>query len=305
MNDTATETAAPAPHQSARPEPVLDDQQRRAQAWFRGLRDDIWAMLEQLEDEGEGPDNAPAGRFERRAWNRTDHDGGHGGGGEMGILKGRVFEKAGVNISTVFGQFSPDFARQINGAAEDPRFFATGISLVIHPLNPLVPAIHMNTRMLVTTKRWFGGGVDLNPALPDAGETAAFHAAVKAMCDTHNPEFYPAHSKWAEDYFWVPHRNRHRGVGGIFYDHLASGDWDADFAYTRDVGRCFQETYPKLVRAKMHQPYTDEQRAAQLRYRGLYAEFNLVYDRGTTFGLKTGGNTDAILMSLPPHARWD
>lgn len=298
MSDTATETAAPATSTL-----VLDDQQRAAQAWFRTLRGDIWAMLEQLEDEAAG--DAPAGRFEKRVWNRTDHDGGHGGGGEMGIMKGRVFEKAGVNISTVHGQFSPDFARQINGAGDDPRFFATGISLVIHPVNPLVPAVHMNTRMLVTTKRWFGGGVDLNPALPDPQETAAFHAAVKAMCDGHNADYYPAHSKWAEEYFWVPHRNRHRGVGGIFYDHLASGDWEADFAYTRDVGRCFLETYPRLVRAKMHQPFTAEQRAEQLRYRGLYAEFNLVYDRGTTFGLKTGGNTDAILMSLPPHARWD
>ena len=260
-------------------------------------------MLEQLEDESTLP--GPAGRFQRNVWNRTDHGGGDGGGGEMGVLKGRVFEKAGVNISTVYGEFNPEFAKQINGAADDPRFFATGISLVIHPSNPLVPAVHMNTRMLVTTRRWFGGGVDLNPALPDAAETAVFHAAVKETCDRHHPDHYPAHSKWAEEYFWVPHRGRHRGVGGIFYDHLSSGDWAADFAYTQDVGRCFLETYPKLVRAKMHEPFSEEQRIAQLKYRGLYAEFNLVYDRGTTFGLKTGGNTDAILMSLPPLAIWE
>jgi len=284
----------------------LDAQQTAAQTWFKSVRDRICAALETLEDEGAGP--GPAGRFERTAWDRPDTSGGHGGGGVMSVMKGRVFEKAGVNISTVHGEFSPDFAKQINGAAEDPRFFATGISLVIHPCNPLVPAIHMNTRFLVTTRRWFGGGVDLNPALPDDAETATFHEAVEAMCNAHDPAHYPAHKKWAEEYFWVPHRNRHRGVGGIFYDHLASdddADWERNFAYTRGVGDTFVELYPRLVRAKMHQPFTAEQRLAQLRYRGLYAEFNLVYDRGTTFGLKTGGNVDAILMSLPPEARWD
>jgi coproporphyrinogen III oxidase len=285
---------------------TLDPQQTAAETWFRSVRDRICSALETLEDESSAP--GPAGRFVRTAWDRPDPTGAYGGGGVMSVMKGRVFEKAGVNISTVHGQFSPDFAKQINGAAEDPRFFATGISLVIHPANPLVPAIHMNTRFLVTTKRWFGGGVDLNPALPDEDETATFHAAVKAMCDAHDPAHYPAHSKWAEDYFWVPHRNRHRGVGGIFYDHLASDEadaWERNFAYTRGVGDLFVDLYPALVRAKMHQPFTAEQRLAQLRYRGLYAEFNLVYDRGTTFGLKTGGNVDAILMSLPPEARWD
>lgn len=286
---------------------TLDDQQTAAQTWFRQLRDDICAALEKLEDEGGdvsgGP--APAGRFVRTAWERPDPSGEPGGGGVMSVMKGRVFEKAGVNISTVHGQFSPEFAKQINGAAEDPRFFATGISLVIHPMNPLVPAVHLNTRFLVTTKRWFGGGVDLNPAIPDEAETATFHAAVKAMCDSHDPAHYPAYSKWAEEYFWVPHRNRHRGVGGIFYDHLNSGDWAKDFAFTQGVGKTFVDLYPRLVRAKMHAAYTPEQRLQQLRYRGLYAEFNLVYDRGTTFGLKTGGNVDAILMSLPPEARWD
>lgn len=281
---------------------TLDDQQTAAQTWFRELRDQICSALERLEDESQAP--GPAGRFERSAWDRPDASGAHGGGGVMSVMKGRVFEKAGVNISTVHGEFSPDFAKQINGAAEDPRFFATGISLVIHPANPLVPAIHMNTRFLVTTKRWFGGGVDLNPALPDDAETALFHDTVKTMCDDHDPAHYPAYKKWAEDYFWVPHRNRHRGVGGIFYDHL-SNDWEKDFAFTQGVGKTFVDLYPRIVRAKMHQDFTAEQRLQQLRYRGLYAEFNLVYDRGTTFGLKTGGNVDAILMSLPPEARWD
>jgi coproporphyrinogen III oxidase len=281
---------------------TLDAQQTAAQTWFRSLRDRICSALETLEDEAGG--DAPVGRFVRTAWDRPDPSGEHGGGGVMSVMKGRVFEKAGVNISTVHGQFSPEFAKQINGAGEDPRFFATGISLVIHPANPLVPAIHMNTRFLVTTKRWFGGGVDLNPAIPDDAETALFHDAVKTMCDAHDPAHYPAYKKWAEEYFWVPHRNRHRGVGGIFYDHL-SDDWDTDFAFTKGVGDTFVDIYPRLVRAKMHQPFTAEQRLEQLRYRGLYAEFNLVYDRGTTFGLKTGGNVDAILMSLPPEARWD
>jgi len=280
----------------------LDPRQTAAQTWFRQLRDDICAALETIEDEAGG--TAPAGRFVRTAWDRPDPSGDHGGGGVMSVLKGRVFEKAGVNISTVHGQFSPEFAKQINGAAEDPRFFATGISLVIHPANPHVPAVHMNTRYLVTTRAWFGGGVDLNPALPDADQTAAFHADVKAMCDGHDPAHYAAFSKWAEDYFWVPHRQRHRGVGGIFYDHL-DRDWDKDFAFTQGVGRTFLATYPRLVREKLAQPFSAEERLAQLRYRGLYAEFNLVYDRGTTFGLKTGGNVDAILMSLPPEARWD
>lgn len=303
---------------------TLDERQTAAQTWFREARDRICAALEAVEDglgsgasEGaseRGGGDVPAGRFERTAWNRNPatnedpghgEDGGEGGGGVMSVMKGRVFEKAGVNISTVHGVFSPEFAKQINGAAEDPRFFATGISLVIHPRNPLVPAVHLNTRYLVTTKRWFGGGMDLNPALPDDAQTADFHASLKVMCDRHEPSYYDKHSKWAEDYFWVPHRGRHRGVGGIFYDHLDSGDWDRDFAYTQDVGRTFAELYPRLVREKMHLPFDEEQRAEQLRYRGLYAEFNLVHDRGTVFGLKTGGNIEAILMSLPPLARWD
>ena len=282
---------------------TLDARQTAAQTWFRSLRDSICTALEALEDQGDG--SAAPGRFERTAWERTDHGGAPGGGGVMSVLKGRVFEKAGVNISTVHGSFNPEFAKQIAGAADDPRFFATGISLVIHPCNPLVPAIHLNTRYLVTTKAWFGGGTDLNPAIPDEAQTADFHAVLKAMCDSHDPAHYPAYSKWAEEYFWVPHRQRHRGVGGIFYDHLDSGDWDRDFAFTQDVGRTFVALYPRIVGETMHRPFTAEQRLQQLRYRGLYAEFNLVYDRGTTFGLKTGGNVDAILMSLPPAARWD
>ncbi len=282
---------------------TLDARQAAAETWFRSLRDTICGALERLEDEGSG--DAPAGRFERTAWDRADHSGAPGGGGVMSVLKGRVFEKAGVNISTVHGSFAPEFAKQINGAGDDPRFFATGISLVIHPCNPLVPAIHLNTRYLVTTKAWFGGGTDLNPAIADDAQTADFHAVLKAMCDGHDPAHYPAYKKWAEEYFWVPHRQRHRGVGGIFYDHLDSGDWDRDFAFTQDVGRTFVDLYPRLVRERMHASFTVEQRLQQLRYRGLYAEFNLVYDRGTTFGLKTGGNVDAILMSLPPEARWD
>ena len=282
---------------------TLTDRQRAAESWFQSLRDTICASFEGLEDEGTG--TAPAGRFERTTWKRPDPNSADGGGGVMSVMKGRVFEKVGVNTSTVHGEFAPEFAKSINGASDDPRFFATGISLVAHPCNPLVPAVHLNTRFLVTTKSWFGGGTDLNPAIPDDAQTAAFHAALKATCDRHDPAYHAKYSKWADDYFWVPHRNRHRGVGGIFYDHLDSGDWGADFAFTQDVGRTFVDIYPALVRDTMALPFTPEQRLQQLRYRGLYAEFNLVYDRGTTFGLKTGGNVDAILMSLPPEARWD
>ena len=279
----------------------FDDQQLRAQTWFQSLRDQLCVAFETLEDEGGG--GAP-GRFIRTAWDRPDPSGEPGGGGVMSVMKGRVFEKVGVNTSTVHGTFSPEFAKQIPGAAEDPRFFATGISLVAHMANPHVPAVHMNTRMLVKTKRWFGGGADLNPALPVAADTADFKAAFEATCDAHGADYWARYSKWCDEYFWVPHRDRARGVGGIFYDHL-EGDWDANFAFTQDVGRTLLDTFPKLVRRNMGRPFTVEERDVQLRYRGLYAEFNLVYDRGTTFGLKTGGNVDAILMSLPPLAKWD
>lgn len=278
----------------------FDDQQLRAQAWFRSLRDSICAEFETIEREA----GSDAG-FERKSWDREDHAGLPGGGGVMSVMKGKIFEKVGVNISTVHGEFAPDFAKSINGAEEDPRFFATGISLVAHMANPHVPAVHMNTRFLVTTKRWFGGGADLNPAIPRAEDTADFHAAFKAACDRHGPDYWDRFSAWCEEYFQIKHRGVNRGVGGIFYDHLATGDWEADFAFTQDVGRTFLATYPMLVRRRMAEPFTDADRDRQLRYRGLYAEFNLVYDRGTLFGLKTGGNIEAILMSLPPLAKWD
>jgi len=225
------------------------------------------------------------------------------GGGVQGLMKGKIFEKVGVNVSTVGGNFAPEFAKSIHGAGEDPRFFATGISLVAHMANPHVPAVHMNTRFLVTSKRWFGGGADLNPPIPYDQDTADFHAALKRACDGHDPNYYPRFREWADEYFWIPHRKVHRGVGGIFYDHL-EGDFDANFAFTRAVGESFLEIFPHIVRRRMETPSTDEDRARMLEFRGRYAEFNLVYDRGTLFGLKTGGNIDAILMSLPPVATW-
>lgn len=282
---------------------VLDARQLAAQQWFTQLRDAICAAFEAIEDEGD-PARGPAGRFARKSWTRTDHSGAPGGGGTMGLMKGRVFEKVGVNISTVYGEFAPDFAASIPGADKDPRFFATGISLVAHMWSPRVPAVHMNTRYLVTTQNWFGGGSDLNPPLPDDRDTADWLAAFKATCDKHDPDYFPRFKKWCDEYFFIPHRNVARGVGGIFYDHLNTGNWDKDFAFTQDVGRCFLETYPALVRRHMHESWTPEEREIQLVYRGRYAEFNLVHDRGTLFGLKTGGNIEAILMSLPPEAKW-
>lgn len=280
----------------------------RAAAWFEQLRDQICNAFEAIEETCAHPqlgEHSP-GRFVRTAWQRTDQVSGlPGGGGVMSVMKGRIFEKVGVNISTVEGQFTPEFANAIPGADSDPRFFATGISLVAHMQSPLVPAVHMNTRFLVTTKSWFGGGADLNPPFPDATDTADFHAAFKGACDPYDPSWYPKYKKWCDEYFYIPHRQNARGVGGIFYDHHDSGDWERDFAFTQDVGKAFLDIYPKLVRRSTSKPWHDEQRLAQLRYRGLYAEFNLIYDRGTIFGLKTGGNVEAILMSLPPEARWD
>ena len=222
----------------------------------------------------------------------------------MSILRGRVFEKAGVNVSTVWGEFSKEFRKNVPGASQDPRFWASGISVVIHPRSPLVPAAHMNTRMIVTTRGWFGGGGDLTPVFPEEEETQKFHRAYKRACDAHSEDYYPKFKKWCDEYFFLPHRNEARGVGGIFYDNFNTGDWEADFALTQDVGRAFLETYPLLARTKMDHPWTNEQRQAQRVKRGRYVEFNLLYDRGTLFGLKTGGNTEAILMSLPPDTAW-
>jgi len=282
-----------------------DRHKDRAVAWFADLRDGLCAALEALEDAHVAPSGGdgtlPPGRFERTSWEREDD----GGGGTMAVLRGgRVFEKAGVNVSTVHGEFSEEFQARIPGAAEDPRFWASGVSVVFHPRSPLVPAAHMNTRMIVTTKGWFGGGADLTPVFPDDDDTAGFHGALQGACDAHDADYYPRFKKWCDEYFYLPHREESRGVGGIFYDELSTGDWDADFAFTQDVGRAFQDIYPRLARRHMDAPWTDEQRQAQLVKRGRYVEFNLLYDRGTLFGLKTGGNTDAILMSLPPEVKW-
>ncbi len=276
----------------------LDDQQAAARQWFESLRDRICAAFESIEREM-GSD----ARFTYTPWNRDHDPEAKGGGGVQGVMKGRVFEKVGVNVSTVGGAFSGEFAKTIHGAGEDPSFFATGISLVAHMANPHVPAVHMNTRFLVTQKRWFGGGADLNPPLPYEDDTADFHARFKAACDRHGADYYDRFKKWADEYFWIPHRNVHRGVGGIFYDHL-EGDFDANFGFTRDVGEAFLDIFPSIVRRRMNLSFSDADRMAQLEWRGRYAEFNLVYDRGTLFGLKTGGNIDAILMSLPPVATW-
>ncbi|MDF2384687.1 oxygen-dependent coproporphyrinogen oxidase [Nostoc ellipsosporum NOK] len=276
----------------------LDEQQQAARTWFESLRDAICAAFEAIEAEA-GSD----ARFEYIPWDRADPSGEPGGGGVRGVMKGKVFEKVGVNVSTVGGTFEGEFAKSIHGAGEDPKFFATGISLVAHMANPHVPAVHMNTRFLATTRRWFGGGADLNPPLPYAEDTEEFHAVLKAACDAHDPEHYPRFRKWADEYFYIPHRKVHRGVGGIFYDHLEK-DWAADFAFTQDVGRAFLDIYPRIVRRRMGLPFGEAERRQQLEWRGRYAEFNLIYDRGTLFGLKTGGNIDAILMSLPPMAAW-
>ncbi|MBX3561521.1 MAG: oxygen-dependent coproporphyrinogen oxidase [Sphingomonas sp.] len=284
----------------------LDDQQQAARDWFESLRDRICAEFEAIETEAGGD-----ARFQYTSWDRADPDGSPGGGGVRGVMKGRVFEKVGVNVSTVGGRFSEEFARTIHGAGDDPRFFATGISLVAHMANPHVPAVHMNTRFLRTTRSWFGGGADLNPPIPYDEDTADFHARLRAACAAHDQTYYGRFSKWAEDYFFIPHRGVHRGVGGIFYDHLEclppgeGTTFEENFAFTRDVGEAFLDIFPKLVRRRMATPFTDADRARQLEWRGRYAEFNLIYDRGTLFGLKTGGNVDAILMSLPPLATWE
>ena len=286
-----------------------DTHKERAAAWFAELRDNLCTALEAAENEVQGPNfssKGEPGAFKKKTWKRPASDGANdaGGGGVMSVLRGRVFEKAGVNVSTVWGEFSEEFRKNIPGAAEDPRFWASGISVVIHPRSPLVPAAHMNTRMIVTTKGWFGGGGDLTPVFPEDEETQRFHRAYQKACDSHDESYYEKFKKWCDEYFYLPHRDEARGVGGIFYDNVNTGNWEDDFSFTKDVGQAFVETYPELARAKMDLPWTDEQRQAQRIKRGRYVEFNLLYDRGTLFGLKTGGNTEAILMSLPPDTSW-
>jgi coproporphyrinogen III oxidase len=279
---------------------------QRARGWFETLRDAICAEFEAIEREA-GSDAA----FDYRPWKRAAVEGGapgETGGGTMGVMKGRIFEKVGVNVSTVHGALAQDFAGTIHGAsAQQNAFSATGISLVAHMANPHVPAVHMNTRFLTTTKAWFGGGADLNPPLPYEEDTRDFHEALRIACDAHGASYYERYKAWADDYFYIPHRQVHRGVGGIFYDHLECPDtaaWEANFAFTRAVGQAFLAIFPRLVRRRMTHGFTTDDKRRQLEWRGRYAEFNLVYDRGTLFGLKTGGNIDAILMSLPPVAAW-
>ncbi len=284
-----------------------DGQKEQASLWFTQLRDSICAEFEKIETEYAHTEQtgAEGAKFQRTSWQRATPDGAPGGGGVMSLLKGRVFEKAGVNISTVYGHFSPEFRAQIPGAEKDGAFWACGVSLVVHPMNPYVPAVHMNTRHIITSRGWFGGGADLTPVFPNATDTAAFHARMKDACDAHDPGYYAHYKNWCDEYFFIRHRNEARGVGGIFYDYHDSGNWARDFAFTQDVGRAFLDIYPRLVRARMQDAFGETEKKAQRIKRGRYAEFNLVYDRGTRFGLMTGGNIDAILMSLPPEASWE
>ncbi len=282
-----------------------------ARAWFENLQRSIMDAFQALEREAPaGLYPGDSGTFTLTPWRRAqDAAGADQGGGLMGMMRGRLFEKVGVHTSTVHGAFAPDFARQVRGAQADPRFWASGISVIAHMKNPRIPAVHMNTRMIVTTQSWFGGGADLNPTIdeqrdPAHADALDFHARLRAACDAHEPGSYDRYAQWAQEYFWLPHRGEPRGVGGIFFDHLGEGDWERNFAFTRSVGTAFRDIYPRLVRRHMPEAWSASEMDEQAKWRGRYVEFNLLYDRGTTFGLKTGGNVESILSSMPPCARW-
>ncbi len=284
----------------------LDEKKERAVIWFQELQNQICDEFTAIENEGvpedseqEGLSDLPAGRFQEKNWNREG-----GGGGRMRVMNGRIFEKVGINTSVVHGEFSEEFRASIPGASENGKFWAAGISVVVHPQNPFVPAAHMNTRYIVTSKSWFGGGGDLTPIRPAVRESEKFHADLKQACDHYNKEYYPKYKKWCDEYFYLKHRDEPRGAGGIFFDSLNSGDWDTDFQFTKDVGRTFKDSYANIVRATKDTSWIEADREFQEIRRGRYVEFNLLYDRGTLFGLKTGGNIEAILMSLPPRVRW-
>ena len=287
----------------------IKEKQKITSQWFKELRDKICNEFETIEIEygrdTENSDLIANPKFARKNWKRDDASNKEAGGGEMSVMKGNVFEKVGVNFSEVYGEFSEEFRKQIPGANKNPKFWASGISLVAHMRSPLVPAVHMNTRFICTEKNWFGGGADLNPIFENDQDTKDFHAAFKEACDNSDPGYYEKYKKWCDEYFFIKHRGVSRGVGGIFYDYLNTDNFDNDFKFTKDVGLAFLDIFPKIVRTHMNKSWSDEQREAQFRKRGLYTEFNLIYDRGTKFGLMTGGNVEAILMSLPPIAKWD